>query len=92
MANNRKEIQVVNDALQYWKGFSDALKEIHKSYDDEEFEAKYKNLYESSVASIELYNSRYIKLRRDSSEPKDTSKKKKRKDGRDNESRNFKRN
>lgn len=84
---SKKEIQVVNDALQYWKGFSDALREVHHTYGEGDFENKYKSLYESSVASIEIYKARYDKLRKENSEQKVPSKKRKK----ENESRSNKR-
>ena len=62
----KNEVSVVNDAIQYWKGFTDALKQVNSLYGNKEtFEEEYKELYEKSHQLIDDYKNRYNNLKKE---------------------------
>lgn len=76
----KNEESVVNDAIQYWKGFADALKEVDSLYKDQNsFQEKYKDLYEKSVQLIDDYKYRYNTLKKDLKESRKKSESRKNK-------------
>lgn len=66
----KREIDAVNGAIQYWKGFLDCVNELSK-YGDDELDDKFVELRENSEHLIDDYKKRYNKLRRESAQPKE---------------------